>query len=202
MKPFRPGSGGAPLELLAVLLTETFPAGGSAEVWLLVYRKGVLLDAALLAARGESEAGTLADEVTFRAPGRFEGKRRQLVPLHDVQGVEQLELHSTRGGELDPASGQVRMRAEDFEERAGRYVDGKSGEVLLVLDPPERGPRVLYQGNATRARQELAVEEKGGTLNVRFGRGPGTYRLVFDDQQASLTCENPDGTRQRFTRAW
>lgn len=197
-----PAPGTGPLELLAVAVREEFPAGSQAEVWLLALRGGKLLDAALLAARGESEAGTVADEVTVGGDGRFRGTRRQVVPLHDVPGVEQLEVRSTRGGAAEARRGRFTLDAEDFEQRGGRYVDRRSGEVLLVVDRPDRAARVLYQARATSPRQELAVEEKAGALTVRFARSPKAYRLLFDDHQAALACENPDGTVQRFTREW
>ena len=198
----QPVEGKPPFQLLAVAVQEAFPAGSSTEAWLLAFRAGTLLDAALLGTRGAGEAGTVADEVTVSDGGAFVGQRRQLVPLHDVPGAEQLEVRSTRAGRFDPGRARFTLSPEDFEARGGRYLDRRSGEVLLVLDGPGQLARVLYQARASGPRQELAVEDHAGVLTVRFARSPRPYRLSFDDLQASLTCENPDGTRQRFERAW
>lgn len=78
-----------------------------------------------------------------------------------------------------------------WSTRTGSFIDRKSNEQLYVVEK-----RVFYRANAKGDFQELA----GDGTSVRFKSSPKPHVLTWNELRSELSCQNPDGTVQLFTR--
>jgi hypothetical protein len=177
---------------LVVRLNEEGPAGESMTTFVLTYAKGVFIDGARLDQRLSGEGGGEVLTGTLGADGTVL-RRRLLTPVMQEEGLpERLVVTSEQTLTL-ASNGTFTRGPERFTTKSGAFIDRSTKEELRVFDQV-----VFYRGNETKPFQRLLSDQD----TVRFKAGGKPYTLTWDERKASISCRNPDGTRQTFTREW
>ena len=154
--------------------------------------KNTLLGGLLFHQDTESEAGKQTNVSTLDQAGVLSRLIKTLIPMHEEGLPEELKITSEQRAKVT-STGAFEVMAAAYSSRSGSYLDHKSKEELRVFDK-----RVFYRANDTKPFQEL--EGDGNTL--RFKGSPRPYILTWNDRRSDISCENPDGAVQLFTREW
>lgn len=179
--------------VLVVRHSTVFEMGTYAAVYLFTYTaKGALIDGLELGVDANSEAGAERTDGTLAADGTVARRTDRKIPMMEEGLPEQLVVTSELKAQLR-SSGKFQASPETFVSKDGAFIDRTSKEELRVF-----GDAVFYRGNEKKPFQKLLRE--GDT--VRFKAGGKPYGLSWDDARGVVTCKNPDGTKQTFTREW
>lgn len=154
--------------------------------------KNTLLGGLTFHAESESEAGKQTNLSTLDQAGVISRLIKTLIPMHEEGLPKELKITSEQRAKIT-STGALEVMPAAFSTRSGSYLDHKSKEELRVFDK-----RVFYRANDTKPFQEL--EGDGNTM--RFKGSPKPYILTWNDRRSDISCENPDGTVQLFTREW
>jgi hypothetical protein len=154
------------------------------------------------------EKGVLLGGVLFhRDSGSSEGSESNVSTLDQIGVVSRLitEKHAISGNGMDEplivvaedrakltSSGAFEVMPRAWKNRKGRYIDRKTNEELIV----DKG--VLYRANKDQPLQQL--EGEGNTFRFKGAAKP--YVFTWNDRRSDISCENPDGAVQVFSREW
>lgn len=184
-----------PVTVLVLRYASEFSLGTFSADFLLTYSaKGALLDAVEFASLATGDNGRTEATATLALDGTIVRTEQRQVPMDEdglPAGVE-LVASAQATHRLLP-SGKFALGAPTFTATDGVFIDAKSHEELRVT-----GEAVFYRGNGDKPFQKLLRD--GDT--VRFKAGGKPYVLSWDEKRAAITCKNPDGTKQAFTREW
>jgi hypothetical protein len=176
---------------------------GSEDVTvLLIYTpQGAFKTSLLLADQSDSEAGGSHTTSTVSRSLEVSMETHDVMPLHDVEGVGELQMTSTSSATISP-QGTVVDRPSTWTSAEGEYQDRKSHEVLLLSVGPA-GAQVWYRAKDEAPPQKLSpvsADAARRQLVVHFPRSPKPYVLTSPADFSSLSCKNPDGSVQQFER--
>ncbi len=171
-----------------VLLLQ-YDAEANKQTFLLTYdEKGALLGGMLFHvsnAEVESDVSTLDQAgVLSRLITSKHQLKDEALPEVVVLAEQRAKLTST---------GALEVISRAWSRRSGRYVDHKTKEEFLVADK-----RVFYRADEAKPLQELKGD--GNTMRLEGVEKP--WQLTWNDRRSDISCENPKGDVQVFTREW
>lgn len=169
-----------------------FPMGTFSRTFVLVVAGEKLVGAALLHVAENGEAGDTQSEATLNADGSITRQVHSVIPAFGEGLPETMELTFSESQKLR-ADGTWEPLVSKATTQSGKYVDAKSKEELWVF-----GAQVFYRGNESKPFQRLEFDGKG----VRFKGDKATYSLGWDASKRAITCTDPKGKPQTFTREW
>lgn len=164
--------------------------------------QGAFLASMTLGDRGASEAGGTTISSTVSASLEVALETEDVMPLHDVEGVDQLTMKHTSTATITP-QGAITEQPSTWGSVEGAYQDPKSHE-LLLLSASKAGVRAWYRAKDEAPPQKLTVvrdTDHQHQVVVRFPKSPKEYVLTAPAGFANLSCKIPDGTVQRFERS-
>ncbi len=164
--------------------------------------QGALLASMTLGDRGASEAGGTTISSTVAASLEVALELEDVMPLHDVEGVDQLTMKHASTATITP-QGAISERPSTWTSMEGPYQDPKSHEILLV-SVSAAGVQAWYRAKDEAAPQKLTFARADAgkrQVVVRFPKSPKEYVLTAPADFSDLSCKNPDGTVQRFDRS-
>lgn len=171
------------------------------DTWLLSWSPdGKLLGALLLAQHVPSEAGSSLLSGTLEEDGTIAGTFVQFFVTGEKEMPEYLEVDSTWPARLLD-SGRFEESPATWLGPAGHFVDRASHEELQLF--AGQPTRAFYRASAAKPWQALVVpaDAKRPSFAVRFAGAPKEkYVLTWDERGTALTCQNPGGKKQTFTR--
>lgn len=169
-----------------------FPMGNFSRTFALVFVGDKLVSATLVHVAEETEAGDTTSDATVAADGTISRLVKHVIPVHAEGLPETLEVSFSESRKLR-VDGTWEPLVSNARTQSGKYVDAKSKEELWLFDA-----QVFYRGNETKPLQQLDFDGKG----VRFKGSKATYSLVWDASKRAITCTDPKGKPQTFTREW
>lgn len=172
----------------------------TSDTWLMTWSpEGRFLGALLVAQHAQSNAGTWQLSGSLEDGGAIARTYVQSFVTGLKQMPELLQVESRWPARL-LESGRFEEADPSWTGPAGHFIDRTSHEELEIF--AGRPPRVFYRGNDRKPGQELAVssEGPGPSLVAQFAGLPQKYVLSWDERGATITCLNPDGRKQTFTR--
>ena len=172
----------------------------TSDTWLLTYSTAGRFTAALLVAQhAEGGAGSWSLSGSLEDSGAIARTFVQSLVTGNKAMPERLQVESRWPARL-LESGRFEESEPSWIGPAGHFIDRASHEELQIF--AGRPPRVFYRGNERKPGQELVVPADAGTpgLVVQFAGSPGQYALSWDERGTAITCLNPDGRKQTFTR--
>lgn len=183
-----------PNHVVLVMRMETeLPVGVLSETFLVTYGpKGELLDGLRFSSGSATEAGTTEELATLTSEGSIGRRLISKLPMMEEGLPPELQVVSEQPAKLT-RDGHFELGAQVFTTRDGAFIDHKSKEELRVF-----GEKVFYRANDTKPFQLLLREGDA----VRFRREGKQYVLSWDERRKTLSCTNPDGSAQAFTREW
>lgn len=180
-----------PRTLLLVRHDLVFPMGSFSRTFVLVVGEK-LVSATVLHTTENGEAGDTTSDATLNADGSITRSVRSVIPAFGEGLPETMELTFSESQKLR-ADGTWEPLVSTATTQSGKYVDAKSKEELWVFSA-----QVFYRGNETKPFQQLEFDGKG----VRFKGQKATYALTWDASKRAITCTDPKGKPQTFTREW
>lgn len=180
-------------QLLLLRYDDELPMRSGKETFLLSYSaRGELRGGLTFHQELSSEAGGATELSTLDQAGVISRLIKVTMPMHEEGLPEELVVTSEQRAKLT-STGALEVMAPAWSTRTGSFIDRKSKEELRVF-----AKRVFYRANDTRPFQEL--EGDGNTM--RFKGSPQPWVLTWDDRRSAISCQNPDGSVQLFTREW
>ena len=180
------------VQVVFIRVDETTPMSKSQATYALTVNGEAVVSAALVHTESSSEAGGATMEATVAADGSISRKVRTEIPMHDEGLPETMAITSEVSLKLRP-DGTFAPAVTVFGTQTGKYVDAKSKEELWVFDQ-----RVFYRGTESKPFQTLEFDGKA----VRFKSSKAPYALVWNAARSAITCTDPKGKAQTFTREW
>lgn len=178
--------------LLLVRHDLVFPMGAFSRTFVLVVAGEKLVSATLLHVSENGEAGDTSSDATLNADGSITRSVKSVIPAFAEGLPETMEVTFSESQKLR-ADGTWEPLVSNATTQSGKYVDAKSKEELWVF-----GAQVFYRGTESKPFQQLEFDGKG----VRFKGQKSTYALVWDSSKRAITCTDPKGKPQTFTREW
>lgn len=179
--------------VLVVSVSASEPMVTAQQLYLLTYSaKGEFLDGVRFSNSTSSEAGGVEEVSTLNASGGLGRRSTSRIPQHEEGLPTELVVVSDQVGKLT-AKGTFELGAAEFRSRDGAFIDAKTKEELRVF-----GEDIYYRANPDKPFQKLFRDGD----SVRFKADGKVYLLSWDVQRKSLSCLNPDGSVQKFPRAW
>lgn len=169
-----------------------FPMGAFSRTFVLVVAGEKLVSATLLHVAEGGEAGDTSSDATLGADGSITRSMKSVIPTFGGGLPETMEVTFSESQKLR-ADGTWEPLVSNATTQSGKYVDAKSKEELWIFDA-----LVFYRGNESKPFQPLEFDGKG----VRFKGAKATYSLVWDATKHAITCTDPKGKPQTFTREW
>ena len=154
--------------------------------------RGTLLGGGLLHAFNTGEAGAEENVSTLDEAGALSKSITAKIPLYDEAAGDELIVTSEQRGKLT-STGSLEVAPPKWSTRNGLFIDRKSKEELLAIDT-----KVFYRANNLKPLQQL----EGDGKTMRFKNSPKPYVLTWNDRKSEVSCKNPDGRVQVFTREW
>jgi hypothetical protein len=181
-------------QLLLIRYDDDLPMMSAKETFLLSYNdKNELLGWVAFHRESSSEAGGATNLSTLDQAGMISRMIKATTPMMEEGLPPELVVTSEQRARVT-ATGALEVMAPAWSTRTGAYIDRKTKEELRVFDK-----RVFYRGNDSKPFQEL--EGDGNT--VRFKDSPSKpYVLTWNDRRSAISCQNPGGDVQLFTREW
>ena len=180
-------------QLLVLRYDHDLPMMSGKETFLLSYSdKGELRGGLTFHLEFSSEAGGATELSTLDQAGVISRLIKVTTPMMEEGLPPELVVTSEQRAKLT-STGSLEVMAPAWSTRTGSFIDRKSKEELRVFTK-----RVFYRANDSKPFQEL--EGDGNTM--RFKNSPKPYVLTWDDRRSAISCQNPDGTVQLFTREW
>jgi hypothetical protein len=163
------------------------------ETFLLSYNsKGELLGGVAFHEWHGGEMGEERDLSTLDQAGVISRLIKVTMPMMEEGLPPDLVITSEQRAKVT-STGAIEVMAPAWSSRTGTFIDRKSKEELRVFTK-----RVFYRANETKPFQEL----EGDGNNMHFKDSPKPYVLTWDDRRSAISCQNPDGSVQLFTREW
>lgn len=173
----------------SLVLLLQYDADTNRQTWLLTYDdQGTLLGGMLF---HMSNAGSESDVSTLDQAGVMSRLITSKHQLEDPALAEVMVLAEQRAKLTSTGALEVTSRA--WSRRSGRFIDRKTKEEFLVADK-----RVFYRPDDAKPLQEL--EGDGNT--VRLKGSENAWQLTWNDRRSDISCQNPRGEVQLFTREW
>ena len=180
-------------QVLLVQYDADEPMMSTHQTFLLAYsEKGELLGGTAFHVSSSSEAGGETNVSTLDQAGVISRLIKFKYPMMEEGLPEELVVTSEQRAKLT-AAGTLEVMAPAYSTRTGSYIDRKSKEELRVFDK-----RVFYRANESKPFQEL----QGDGNTMRFKGSPSPYILTWNERRSAISCQNPDGAVQLFTREW
>jgi hypothetical protein len=180
-------------QLLLVRYDDDLPMMSAKETFLLSYNdKGELLGGVTFHVESSGEGGGATNLSTVDQAGVISRLIKTTIPMMEEGLPPELVVASEQRGKIT-STGTLEVMAPTWSTRTGSYIDRKSKEELRVFDK-----RVFYRASDSKPFQEL--EGDGSTM--RFKGSPKPYLLTWNDRRSAISCQNPGGEVQLFTREW
>lgn len=169
-----------------------FPMGAFSRTFALVVAGEKLVSATLVHVTEGGEAADTSSDATLNADGSLTRSVKSVIPMFGEGLPESMEVTFSESQKLR-VDGTWEPLVSNATTQSGKYVDAKSKEELWIF-----GAQVFYRGNESKPFQKLEFDGKG----VRFKGEKSAYSLVWDASKRAITCTDPKGKPQTFTREW
>lgn len=180
-------------QLLLLRYDDETPMMQGKETFLLSYgANGELLGGLTFHQEFSGEAGETTNLSTVDQMGVISRLVTVKRPMHEEGLPEELVVTSEHRAKLT-AKGTLEVAETSFSTRSGAYLDLQTKEELRIF-----GKSIFYRGNESKPFQAL----EGDGKSVRFKGSPAVYVLTWNDVKSAISCQNPKGEVQLFTRQW
>jgi hypothetical protein len=191
---------------LIVLVTwsQVMAVGGTNSNYLLMFNaNNKLTGVGFLTGFMDSEMATIAGKTTLAADLTIVTETTTTLHSFTIPALEGVQIIEVAKSAMGP-DGKMRSVTTTFENLAGKFFDVKSGEILIISDK-DAALKVSYEAKADKPVVELTVsriDRDKAVIEAQFPNAKGTYVLTFAKDRKTLSCKNPDKSKQTFTREY